>query len=215
MENYNEINVDLLPDRVIVQAILQRNKDITYKYFYKKCYPLFKSVYLKYYTDCEIKLLDKSFKLKNNKGFKKMDSTEGAVTPAQRHKARHFAMQAIYQWQLTGLSSTEIEKQFLEDQPMKGTDLDYFHDLVSGVINNVHDIDIVYAPYLSRPLDDLDQVDKAVLRLGTFELMYRQEVPYRVVINEAIILAKEFAEQDSHKFVNGVLDKVVKSFKAH
>ncbi len=144
-----------------------------------------------------------------------MDSTEGAVTPAQRHKARHFAMQAIYQWQLTDLSPTEIEKQFLEDQPMKGTDRDYFHDLVSGVINNVHDIDIVYAPYLSRPLDDLDQVDKAVLRLGTFELMYRQEVPYRVVINEAIILAKEFAEQDSHKFVNGVLDKVVKSFKAH
>ena len=144
-----------------------------------------------------------------------MDSTEGAVTPAQRHKARHFAMQAIYQWQLTDLSPTEIEKQFLEDQPMKGADLDYFHDLVSGVINNVHDIDIVYAPYLSRPLDDLDQVDKAVLRLGTFELMYRQEVPYRVVINEAIILAKEFAEQDSHKFVNGVLDKVVKSFKAH
>lgn len=144
-----------------------------------------------------------------------MDSTEGAVTPAQRHKARHFAMQAIYQWQLTDLSPTEIENQFLEDQPMKGTDLDYFHDLVSGVINNVHDIDIVYAPYLSRPLDDLDQVDKAVLRLGTFELMYRQEVPYRVVINEAIILAKEFAEQDSHKFVNGVLDKVVKSFKAH
>ena len=144
-----------------------------------------------------------------------MDSTEGAVTPAQRHKARHFAMQAIYQWQLTDLSPTEIEKQFLEDQPMKGTDLDYFHDLVSDVINNVHDIDIVYAPYLSRPLDDLDQVDKAVLRLGTFELMYRQEVPYRVVINEAIILAKEFAEQDSHKFVNGVLDKVVKSFKAH
>ena len=144
-----------------------------------------------------------------------MDSTEGAVTPAQRHKARHFAMQAIYQWQLTDLSPTEIEKQFLEDQPMKGPDLDYFHDLVPGVINNVHDIDIVYAPYLSRPLDDLDQVDKAVLRLGTFELMYRQEVPYRVVINEAIILAKEFAEQDSHKFVNGVLDKVVKSFKAH
>lgn len=57
-----------------------------------------------------------------------MDSTEGAVTPAQRHKARHFAMQAIYQWQLTDLSPTEIEKQFLEDQPMKGTDLDYFHD---------------------------------------------------------------------------------------
>lgn len=142
-----------------------------------------------------------------------MDATEGAVTPAMRHKARHFALQAIYQWQLTQLSPTEIERQFLEDQPVRGADLDYFHDLVSGVVNNVSEIDETYAPHLSRPLEDLDQVDKAVLRLGTFELLYRQEVPYRVVINEAIILAKEFAEQDSHKFVNGVLDKVIKAIK--
>lgn len=140
-----------------------------------------------------------------------MDATEGSVTPAMRHKARHFALQAIYQWQLTQLSPTEIERQFLEDQPVKGTDLDYFHDLVTGVVSNVSELDTVFAPHLSRPLDDLDQVDKAILRLGTFELMYRQEVPFRVVINESIILAKEFAEQDSHKFVNGVLDKVVKS----
>ncbi|MBQ4246858.1 MAG: transcription antitermination factor NusB [Succinivibrio sp.] len=143
-----------------------------------------------------------------------MDATEGKVTPAQRHKARHFALQAVYQWQLTGYSPTEIEKQFLEDQPVQGADLDYFHDLVTGVINNVSELDGIFAPFLSRPLDDLDQVDKALLRVATFELMYRQEVPYRVVINEAIILAKEFAEQDSHKFVNGVLDKVVKANKA-
>ncbi|MBQ2381538.1 MAG: transcription antitermination factor NusB [Succinivibrio sp.] len=142
-----------------------------------------------------------------------MDATEGAVTPAMRHKARHFALQAIYQWQLTQLSPTEIERQFLEDQPVRGADLDYFHDLVSGVVNNVSEIDETYAPHLSRPLEDLDQVDKAVLRLGTFELLYRQEVPFRVVINESIILAKEFAEQDSHKFVNGVLDKVIKAIK--
>ena len=143
-----------------------------------------------------------------------MDATEGSVTPAQRHKARHFALQAVYQWQLTGMSATEIEKQFLEDQPIQGADLDYLHDLISGVINNVEAIDETYAPHLTRPLEDLDQVDKAVLAVGTFELMYRQEIPYRVVINEAIILAKEFAEQDSHKFVNGVLDKVVKAIKA-
>ena len=143
-----------------------------------------------------------------------MDATEGKVTPAQRHKARHFALQAVYQWQLTGYSPTEIEKQFLEDQPVQGADLDYLHDLVTGVINNVSELDGIFAPFLSRPLDDLDQVDKALLRVATFELMYRQEVPYRVVINEAIILAKEFAEQDSHKFVNGVLDKVVKANKA-
>src|SRR5574344_1220661 len=143
-----------------------------------------------------------------------MDATEGSVTPAMRHKARHFALQAIYQWQLTGESPTEIEKQFLEDQPIKGTDLEYFHDILCGVVNNASEVDEIFAPHLSRPLDGLDQVDKAILRLGTFELLYRQEVPYRVVMNESIILAKEFAEQDSHKFVNGVLDKVVKAIKA-
>ncbi len=138
-----------------------------------------------------------------------IDQTEGSATPAMRHKARHFAVQAIYQWQMTGTNAAEIEKQFREDQPIQGADLNYMHDLISGVITNYKQLDEVFSPYLTRPLDDLDEVDKAVLRLGTFELMFRQEVPFRVVINEAIMLAKSFAEKDSHKFVNGVLDKVV------
>ena len=140
-----------------------------------------------------------------------MDQTEGAVTPAMRHKARHFALQAIYQWQLTKMAPEVIEQQFLEDQPVKGADLEYFHDLVQGVIANCEYLDAVYEPFLARPLKDLDQIDKAILRLGTFELKYRQEVPFKVVLNEAIMLAKSFAEQDSYKFVNGVLDKVIKS----
>lgn len=143
-----------------------------------------------------------------------MDLTEGAVSPSMRHKARHFAMQAIYQWQMTGQSASEIERQFLEDQPLKGTDLDYMHALLVGVIANYEMLDETFEPYLSRPIDELDKVDKAILRLATFELSFRQEIPYRVVINEAIILAKEFAEQDSHKFVNGVLDKVVRAIQA-
>ncbi len=142
-----------------------------------------------------------------------MDVTEGKATPAQRHKARHFAVQAIYQWMLTGYSAAEIEKQFMEDQPIQGADLSYFHDLLNGVINNVKELDIAFAPHLSRPLDDLDLVDKAILRMSTYELMYRQEIPFKVIINESILLAKKFAEQDSHKFVNGVLDKVVKGIK--
>ena len=137
--------------------------------------------------------------------------TEGSVSPAMRHKARHFAMQAVYQWQMTGQTPGQIEAQFFEDQPVQGADLDYMHDLISGIVENVEHLDEVFEPFLSRPLKDLDQVDKAILRLGTFELLYRQDVPYKVVINEAIMLAKEFAEQDSHKFVNGVLDKVVRA----
>ena len=143
-----------------------------------------------------------------------IDTTEGAATPAMRHKARHFALQAVYQWQMTGDNPAEIERQFREDQPVQGADLDYMHDLISGVITNVHQIDETFSSYLSRPLDDLDEVDKAVLRVGTFELMFRQEIPFRVVINEAIMLAKSFAEKDSHKFVNGVLDKVVRNLQS-
>lgn len=142
-----------------------------------------------------------------------MDLTEGAVSPAMRHKARHFALQAIYQWQMTGDKAAEIEKQFLEDQPIRGTDLEYLHDLIAGVVENYEELDELFSPFTSRPLDDLDLVDKAILRLATFELTYRQEIPFKVVINEAIELAKSFAQQDSHKFVNGVLDKVVKSMK--
>ena len=142
-----------------------------------------------------------------------IDQTEGTATPAMRHKARHFALQAVYQWQMTVDNPTEIERQFREDQPIQGADLDYMHDLISGVITNIAQIDETFSPYLSRPLDDLDEVDKAVLRVGTFELMFRQEIPFRVVINEAIMLAKSFAEKDSHKFVNGVLDKVVRNLR--
>ena len=142
-----------------------------------------------------------------------MDQTEGSATPAMRHKARHFALQAIYQWQLTGMPGHTIEEQFLEDQPVQGADLEYMHDLILGVIANCDFLDSVFEPYLSRPLKELDQVDKAILRLGTFELNYRQDVPFKVVINESIMLAKSFAEQDSHKFVNGVLDKVVKAIR--
>lgn len=142
-----------------------------------------------------------------------MDQTEGSATPAMRHKARHFALQAIYQWQLTGMPGHTIEEQFLEDQPVQGADLEYMHDLIQGVIANCDFLDSVFEPYLSRPLKELDQVDKAILRLGTFELNYRQDVPFKVVINESIMLAKSFAEQDSHKFVNGVLDKVVKAIR--
>ncbi len=141
-----------------------------------------------------------------------MDNKEnGRVTPGMRHKARHFAVQAIYQWQLTDYSAQVIEQQFLEDQPVQGSDLDYFHDLVAGVIANCGDLDVIFEPHLSRPLKDLDQVDKAILRIAVYELKFRKDVPYRVVINEAIMMAKEFAEQDSHKFVNGVLDKVVRA----
>lgn len=134
------------------------------------------------------------------------------MKPSERRKARHFAVQAIYQWQMTQDNVADIEEQFKLDQDMKGADLGYFRELLFGVANNVNKLDAVFEPYLSRKLEELDLVDKAILRMASFELTYRKDVPYRVVINEAIELAKAFAAEDSHKFVNGVLDKVVKAF---
>ena len=134
------------------------------------------------------------------------------MKPSERRKARHFAVQAIYQWQMTQDNVGDIEEQFKLDQEMKGVDMDYFRELLSGVAGHVNKLDATFSPYLSRKLDDLDMVDKAILRLATFELLFRKDVPYRVVINEGIELAKAFAAEDSHKFVNDVLDKVVKAF---
>ena len=132
------------------------------------------------------------------------------MTPAERRKARQLALQAVYQWQLTQDNVADIAEQFKLEQPTKGVDLPYFELLLTGVATNVSNLDATFSPFLSRKLDDLDQVDKGVLRLACYELMYCKDVPYKVVINEAIELAKSFAADDSHKFVNGVLDKVVK-----
>jgi N utilization substance protein B len=135
------------------------------------------------------------------------------LKPSERRKARRLATQAIYQWQMTKDNVADIAQQFALEQDTKGVDLDYFRDLLFGVSVHAAELDGVFSPFLSRPLADLDMVDKAVLRLATYELTRREDVPYRVVINEAIELAKAFAAEESHKFVNGVLDKVVKQLK--
>ncbi len=132
------------------------------------------------------------------------------MKPAERRKARQLALQAIYQWQLTQDNVADIAEQFKLEQPTKGVDLPYFELLLTGVATNVSNLDATFSGFLSRKLEELDQIDKGILRLATYELTYCKDVPYKVVINEAIELAKSFAADDSHKFVNGVLDKVVK-----
>ena len=135
------------------------------------------------------------------------------MKPAERRRARQFAVQAIYQWQMTKANVAAIIDQFLVDQDLAKTDLDYFRDLVTGVIHSCDELDQVLAPYLARKLNDMDQVDKAILRLAMFELTKRTDIPFKVVINEAIELAKDFATDESHKYVNGVLDKYIVSQK--
>lgn len=135
------------------------------------------------------------------------------MKPAARRKARKLAVQAIYSWQLSDNSMSDIEAQFLTDNDTSKIDVDYFLILVRGVAGQVKSLDEAVSPFLDRPLKDLDQVERAVLRLAAFELRDRLDVPYKVAINEAIELAKSFGADDSHRFVNGVLDKAIDSLR--
>lgn len=133
---------------------------------------------------------------------------------AKRHKARHYAMQALYQWQMAGANLADIEAEFREDYDFNKVDGDYFHTLVHEVPANLDDIEALFAPFMvARELDELGPVERALLRIGTFELMERIDVPYKVVINEAVTLAKKFGAEGSHKFINGVLDKAARQVR--
>lgn len=130
------------------------------------------------------------------------------MKPAARRRARECAVQALYSWQLSKNDIADIELQFLSEQDVKDVDISYFRELLAGVAIQAEKLDALMAPYLSRQLEELGQVERAVLRIALFELSKRDDVPYKVAINEAIELAKVFGAEDSHKFVNGVLDKV-------
>lgn len=130
-----------------------------------------------------------------------------SVKPAARRRARECAVQALYSWQLSQNDIADVEYQFLAEQDVKDVDVLYFRELLAGVATNTAYLDGLMKPYLSRLLEELGQVEKAVLRIALYELSKRSDVPYKVAINEAIELAKSFGAEDSHKFVNGVLDK--------
>ena len=126
----------------------------------------------------------------------------------RRSRARRRALQALYQWQLGGQDLGVIEKQFLEEYRMGQTDLEYFSELLHRIPANLKEIDGRIDPHLDRPFVTVDPVEKAILRLGVYELTEQLDIPYRVVINEAVELAKVFGAEQSHRYINGVLDKI-------
>lgn len=131
-----------------------------------------------------------------------------------RSVARKLAMQALYQWQLNGQPATEIVRQFLEDEDSGGADREYLTELIKGCVNGSEAINIAIAPFIDRPLNQLDPVETAILMIGLFELQNRIDVPYRVVINEAVDLCKRFGATDAHKYVNAVLDRASREIRA-
>lgn len=132
----------------------------------------------------------------------------------KRRNARSFALQALYQWQMAGQPVNEIEAQFRVNNDMRDTDVALFSQLLRGVTEQKSELDSAFSPYLDRALEDLDPVELSVLRIGSFELMRRVEVPYRVAINESVELAKVFGATESHRYVNGILDKLAQKVRA-
>ncbi len=133
---------------------------------------------------------------------------------AARSRARRRALQAIYAWQISGNKMDKVIEEFRHEQDMEIADLGYFEDLLRGVDRHCADLDEALAPFLDRDVAQVDPVERAVLRLAAYELRHRPDVPYRVVINEAIEVAKRFSAEHGHTYVNGVLDKAAREWRA-
>lgn len=141
-------------------------------------------------------------------------SAKQKFSPKARSTARQWALQALYQWQLTKQNIQIIESQFLEESPfLEEQDIDqidvvYFKMLLHGIFQEFEKLDMAFAPLLDRSISQIDPIELAILRIGSYELNYCQDIPFKVVINEAIELAKKFGAEQSHKYINSVLDKL-------
>lgn len=125
-----------------------------------------------------------------------------------RTNARKAAVQALYQWQMTGQNLSLIEQHFAEEAWLKDAQTSYFKELFHGVPEHLEEIDHALTEFVDRPVDAIDLVERAILRIGTYELLFRLNMPYKVVLNESINLAKCFGADGSHKYINGILDKI-------
>ena len=131
-----------------------------------------------------------------------------------RSLSRKLAMLALYQWQLTGQSAAELRNQYSAEEGFADADAEYFRELVEQVTESVAALDASLGELIDRPVAQLDPVERAVLLIGLYELGQRLDVPYRVVINEGVELAKRFGATEGHKFVNAVLDRAARSLRA-
>jgi N utilization substance protein B len=143
-----------------------------------------------------------------------MSHAPQGIDLAARSRARRRALQALYAWQLSGSHMNAVIEQFRHEQDMEVADLDYFEDLLHGVEANVDALDACLRPHLDREVAQVDPIERAALRLAAYELKFRPDVPYRVVINEAIEVTKRFGADHGHSYVNGVLDKLAGELRA-
>jgi N utilization substance protein B len=135
-------------------------------------------------------------------------------TASQRHRAREAVIQALYQWELSGYPMTQIAAMFRADNDLKRADTIFFHDALSAIDENHDDLVDALKPYLSREFAELTPIERNILLLGAYELSARIDIPFKVVISEAVALSKKFGATEGHKFVNGVLDQLAATTRA-
>jgi transcription antitermination protein NusB len=139
---------------------------------------------------------------------------KGQQTNRARRRARLCIIQALYQWQLTGHDAAAIDPQYYIDEGEGAVDRAFFDTVLNEVLERVDTLDELLIPLLERPITEVDPVERAILRLGACELRFHPEIPFRVVINEAIELAKVFGAHHGHRYVNGILDKLAERLRA-
>jgi N utilization substance protein B len=131
-----------------------------------------------------------------------------------RRRSRELALQGLYAWQLAGDNAADLRTQLSESQGFGRADAKYFARLLEGTIAHAAALELLIAPVLDRKPKELSPVERGILLLAAFELKNAPDIPYRVVINEAVELAKSFGGTDGHKYVNGVLDKLALTLRA-
>jgi N utilization substance protein B len=136
------------------------------------------------------------------------------IDPVARSRARRRALQAVYAWQLAGGNVQQVIAQFAHEQAHEIADLEYFEDLVRGVLRHTAELDTALAEFVDREVEQVDPIERAALRIAAYELRHRPDVPYRVVINEAIDTTKRFGSEHGHTYVNGVLDHAAAAWRA-
>lgn len=133
---------------------------------------------------------------------------------ALRKKTRQLLLQALYSWEISRTEISEIQTHLLTENNPAKLDVTYFNELLEGIVRCYPELENAFSPFLSRPLGDLDPIEKCILWLSSYELIHRLDVPYKVAINEGLELAKEFGGTDGHKFINGVLDQLAMQARA-
>lgn len=143
-----------------------------------------------------------------------MSRRSGDIDPAARSRSRRRALQAVYAWQMSRTPLARLLEEFAHEQDMNVADAVYFEDLVTGVVRGAKELDEALSGFLDRGIDQVDPIERAVLRIAAYELLHRPDVPYRVVINEAIETTKRFGADHGHSYINGVLDKAAAQWRA-